>query len=190
MMPDPFTSATTVTATPPDIPIPTSGQFGKWDVYPMLWAETARISDRRQTANTLYLSVNSLLIGGIAFLAQQSQLQSFSLLIVQVVVALAGYVIARQWHRLLEKYRLLLKVRYETLEQIEEMPDFPGAVKMHVIERDRKELYGFSKIEEFIPQLFRLLYISGTLLLIAGTIAVRIHFGLWLSHYLSIPTLH
>jgi hypothetical protein len=180
MLPGAFTETETATR---------QGQFGKWDVYPLIWQETARISDRRQTANGLYLSINSLLLGGIALLAQQSQLQSFALLVVQVVVAVAGFLLANQWHKLLEKYRMLLKLRYATLESIEEMPDFPGAVKMYVLERDNKETYGFSRIEEFIPKLFRALYVIGTILLIAGTIAIRMGVGAWLSTHVNLPHL-
>ena len=48
--------------TPTNIGNSDLGRFGKFDVYPVLWQETACIADHRQTANTLYISVNSLLI--------------------------------------------------------------------------------------------------------------------------------
>lgn len=188
MMSDPFASAS-MAAVAPSAETPNPGQFGKWDVYPLIWQETARISDRRQTANSIYLSINSLLLGGIALLTQQSQLQSFALLIVQVVVAVAGFLLANQWHKLLEKYRLLLKMRYATLESIESMPGFPGAVQMYTVEHGNKDTYGFSRIEEFIPKLFRALYVIGTILLIAGTIAVKIGVGVWLAHHVNLPTI-
>jgi hypothetical protein len=179
-MPGAFTETETATR---------QGQFGKWDVYPLIWQETARISDRRQTTNSIYLSINSLLLGGIALLAQQSQLQSFALLVVQVVVAGAGFLLANQWYKILEKYRLLLKMRYATLESIEDMPGFPGAVKMYIIERGNTATYGFSRVEEFIPKLFRALYVLGTVLLIAGTVAVKMGVGAWLSRHVILPTL-
>lgn len=185
MMPDPFTSAPASVATA----VLYHGQFGKWDVYPLIWQETSKISDRRQAANTLYLSVNSVLLGAIALLAQQSKLQSISLLILEGFVALAGLFISSRWYRVLAKYQSLLKVRYKTLSDIEKMAGFPGAVSMFTIEDDHPETWGYSIIEQFLPRIFTWLYIIGTLLLIAGTIAVRIHFGLWLSHYISIPTL-
>ncbi len=165
------------------------GQFGTWDVYPLFVEDTAKITDRRQTANSLYLSINSLLVGAIAFLAQQGALTSTSLLVVQVFIAFAGYVISRQWHRLLEKYRAMLNFRYAQLQSIEEQPGFPGVLKMYQIESKTPSLFGFSNIEEFIPRLFRFLYVIGTLLLIAGTFAVKLHFGAWLAQFVSIPVL-
>lgn len=174
-----------------DSPAPV-GEFGTWDVYPLFVNDTSRISDRRQTANTLYLSINSLLVGGIAFLAQQSGLASVSLLIVQVVIAIAGLFLTRQWLAVLELYRRLLAFRYEKLRALENTEGFPGAIKMFQVEYTEsgdKKIFGFTRIEGFVPRLFRVLYIVGTLLLIAGTIAVKIHFGVWLSHYISIPPL-
>jgi len=184
MVPEPFGSAT-VTTTDPPYP----GQFGKWDVYPLIWQETTKISDRRQTANTLYLSVNSVLLGAIALLAQQSKLQSITLLVVEGFVAVAGLFISRRWYRVLAKYQSLLKVRYKTLAEIEKMSGFPGAVHMFEIEDQHPETWGFSAIEQALPRTFIWLYLLGTALLILGTIAVRMHLGIWLSHYISIPTL-
>lgn len=185
MMPDPFSSAMSSVATAE----PRQGQFGKWDVYPLIWRETSTISDRRQTANTLYLSVNSILLGAIALLAQQSKLQSISLLILEVFVAIAGLLISTRWNRVLAKYQSLLKVRYKTLSEIEAMPGFPGAVKMFTIEDQHPETWGYSAIEQFLPRTFTWLYVVGSLLFIGGTIAVRIHLGIWLMHYITIPTL-
>jgi hypothetical protein len=173
------------------------GQFGPWDVYPLFVTETARISDRRQIANTLYLSVNSLLVGAIAFLAQQSiqapHLQvSVSLLLVQAFLAIAGLLITRQWYRTLELYRRLLAFRYEKLRKIENMPGFPGVFKMYQVEDDEggdKKIFGFAKIEEFIPRLFRVLYVVSVALLVIGVIAIRIHFAAWLGQYIGVPLL-
>jgi hypothetical protein len=171
-----------------------AGQFGKWDMYPMMVQEAGRLADRRQIANTLFLSINSLLVGAIAVLAQQSGFASVSLLIVQVMIAAAGFLLSRQWLKLLELYRRLLDFRYAKLAQIEAMPGFPGALPVYTLESREggdkdTQMFGFGAVEEFIPKLFRVLYVIGTLLLIAGTIAVKIRFGAWLSHHISIPPL-
>ncbi len=173
------------------------GEFGTWDVYPVFVQDTAKITDRRQTTNTLYLSVNSLLIGAIAFLAQQSiqapHLQiSASLLIVQIFLAIAGLFLCRQWLKTLELYRRLLAFRYDKLRRLENMPGFPGAIKMYQVEDDEggdQKIFGFSKIEAFIPSLFRVLYFAAPILLFLGVVAIRIHLAAWLAQYISIPVL-
>src|SRR5258708_28219772 len=105
----------------PEIPGQTgeAGQFGKWDLYPLFVQEAGRLADRRQTANTLFLSINTLFLGGIAVLAQQSGLASVKLLILEIVIAVAGLFISRQWLRTLGLYRRILAFRYAKLPEIE-----------------------------------------------------------------------
>ncbi len=155
--------------------------FDKFDVYPVFIEDTARLSDRRQTTNNIYLSVNSVLLGVVAFLAQQGHLESFTFLIIEVFVAAAGFIIASQWHHLLRKYRELLSLRYRVLEEIENLPEFPGVAGMYA--REHKEnIGGFSDIEARIPRIFQGLYAVGSVALIAGTFIIRL--GL-VSHLIS-----
>lgn len=180
-----------------------SGQFGKWDVYWLWVQEAGRLADRRQLTNTLFLSINSLFVGAIAFLAQQSiqaaHLQiSVSLLLVQVVLAVAGFLLSRQWLKLLTLYINLLNFRYDKLKVVERMDGFPGAIAMYTLEdgHDGKDkngkpqpIFGFGKLEQFIPKLFGWLYVVAVLLLILGVVAIRIHFAAWLGQYISIPVM-
>src|SRR5215475_11577986 len=96
--------------------------------YELIVEDTARISDRRQTINNLYLSANSLLLGGSAILVQQgSQNTGFpSLLILPLV--LAGGFLCADWWRLLRNYRKLLNLRYDLSKEIEARDDFPGPI--------------------------------------------------------------
>jgi hypothetical protein len=181
------------------------GQFGTWDAYPLWVAEAGRLADRRQLTNTLFLSINSLFIGAIAFLAQQSiqsaHLQiSVSLLLVQIVLAVAGFLLSRQWRRLLKRYINILNFRYEKLREVEELPGFPGAIfpsssgpmgmyGLEAKEGELREIFGFGKLEQFIPKLFGVLYVVSVILLILGVVAIRIHFAAWLGQYISIPVL-
>jgi hypothetical protein len=176
-----------------------AGQFGKWDVYPLFVQEAGRLADRRQIANTLFLSINSVLVGAIAVLAQQSGLASVKLLILEIVIAVAGFLLSRQWLKLLKLYSRLLNYRFEKLALIEAMPGFPGALPMYTLERSEgrdlgsnkdKSIFGFGRTEEFIPKLFLWLYSLGPLLLIAGTFAVKLNFSGWLTQYISLPVLH
>src|SRR5262249_55072649 len=135
--------------------------------------------------------------GAVAVLAEQSiqaaHLQvSITLLLVQVLLAVAGYVLSHQWLKLLKLYSNLLRFRYQMLRDTESQPGFPGAIQMYLREDQegaKHKIFGFGELEEFIPSLFKFLYIVITLLLIIGVVAVRIHFGEWLAQYISIPVL-
>lgn len=143
------------------------------DVYVALIQDTAQISDRRQTMNNIYLSVNSVLLGALAILAQQSIVSSAVFLPVEIFIAIVGILIAGQWRSLLGKYKALLGLRYKTLMSIETKETFGSEFKMYSLEDKTPEVYGFSAIEARLPFIFQLIYVVGTLLLSLATLAAR-----------------
>lgn len=154
--------------------------------YSLLVKDTAKLSDRRQTINTLYLSANSILLGAVALLAAQSALKAGPLLLPAVLIALAGIPVCLDWRRLVRNARDLLKLRFELLHQIEELPGYSYPIKTYH-EEDRlykkpaagqKEHFGFSYIEINIPLVFIVLYvvaIAGSLLLEGPNIVSQLH---------------
>ena len=150
--------------------------FDANDVYPLFVQDTARLSDRRQSMNALYLSVNSLLLGAIALLAQQGGLTNILFLAAEFIIAVAGIIIAAQWRRLIDKYRDLLKLRYALLIEMENQKPFPSATKVYTSEAMEK-LYGFSEIERRLPMIFQWVYGTGTAGLLAGVLAVHFDIG-------------
>lgn len=147
--------------------------------YNLLVKDTAKLSDRRQTINTLYLSANSILLGGIALLAQQGVLRSGALLLPVVLIALAGIPVCLDWRKLVSNYKRLLNLRFEMLRQIEALPGFSYPIKTYHEESDKlykppeggqRVLFGFSNIEVNIPLVFIALYIIAIL----GAIALEI----------------
>jgi len=148
-----------------------------FDVYKVLVQDTAHISDRRQTMNNIYLSVNAILLGALAVLVQQGHLTSFLFLTVEVFVSLAGIIIAAQWRALITTYKSLLRLRYETLEEIEKTLDIPDIAKIYTLEHKvsdtNKKLYGYSDIERRLPGIFQWFYGAGLFLLVLATFAAR-----------------
>lgn len=136
--------------------------------YNLLVKDTAKLSDRRQIINTLYLSANSILLGGIALLAQQAVLKGGILLIPVVLIAVAGIPLCFDWRKLLLNYKNLLALRFRMLRRIEEGPDFAYPIKTYREESEtlynkpeggQKVLFGFSNIEVNIPWVFIGLYL-------------------------------
>ncbi|MFI5274013.1 MAG: hypothetical protein ACHQ4H_13345 [Ktedonobacterales bacterium] len=146
----------------------------------MLVQDTAKLSDRRQIINTLYISANSVLLGGIALLVEQSSLKNGALLLPVLLVAIAGTPLCLDWRRLILNYKALLDLRFKMLVRLEAMPDFTGAIKTYTEEGEKlynrktdggqSVLFGFSRIEVNIPIVFICLY----LFTIAGIIALGI----------------
>lgn len=137
--------------------------------YNLLVKDTAKLSDRRQIINTLYLSANSILLGGIALLAQQAVLRSGILLIPVALIAIAGVPLCFDWRKLLLNYKNLLALRFDMLRRIEEEPDFAYPIKTYREESEtlyskpaggQKVLFGFSNVEVNIPWFFIGLYLA------------------------------
>lgn len=155
--------------------------------YNLLVKDTAKLSDRRQIINTLYLSANSVLLGGIALLAQQGVLKTGALLIPVVLVAFAGIPLCLDWRKLLLNYKNLLDLRFDMLRRIEKMPDFAYPIQTYQEESEKlynkpeggqKVLFGFSNVEVNIPLVFIALYsaaIVGSLILEYPNVVSLLH---------------
>jgi hypothetical protein len=153
--------------------------------YKLLMQDTARLSDRRQTVNNIYLSVNSVLLGGIALLVSQEDpdLKSLLVLVIVLVIALAGSIICGDWQRLVRSYKELLNLRFEMLKSIESIESFPYPVQIYhqedaALYRHEKlgkyvAPFGFSAVEVKLPSVFRNLYLISGLFLFAATLLVR-----------------
>lgn len=142
-------------------------------IYSLFVRDTARLSDRRQALNAIYISVNSVLMGAVALLIQLASTVSAVFVAVEIFVALAGLLITRQWAKTIEKYRSLLAFRYQKLIAMEADLDLDEQHKMYSREAEQK-LYGFSEIERQLPRTFRWLYVIGVALLLLTTIASRL----------------
>lgn len=170
-------SAPVASPPPPTPPTPTQRiQVDGWDEYKMFVEDTQRLSDRRQAANNIYLSVNSLLLGAVALLVQLGGLSQPVFLPIVILIAIAGFFICGDWLRLLLSYRQLLNVRFGVLKEREKR--FDGSFTMYHIE-DREMGYsdpqqGFWRIEINLPTVFRFVYAVGVLILTIATV-----YGQW-----------
>lgn len=147
--------------------------------YSLLVKDSAKLSDRRQTINALYLSANSILLGAIAVLAAQSGLKAGILLLPAVLIAFAAIPLCLDWRKALLNYKRLLDLRFDMLRRIEALPEFTYPIKTYIEESDKlytkaqggqAVLFGFSRIEVNIPPVFIALYVVAIL----GAIALEI----------------
>jgi hypothetical protein len=149
------------------------------DQYQILVEDTARLSDRRQTVNNLYLSANSLLIGGVALLVQQNQKNTFTIFLILLII-IAGLVICYDWRRLINTYSELVKVRISMLKQLEDKFTVADLVDVYHKEdqlydpklrreQNKPPVFGFSRIERNLPRLFTGIYV----LIVVGLVVLE-----------------
>lgn len=169
----------------PDSPEPRHHTVSPFKMYSLFVRDTSRLSDRRQALNSIYISVNAVLMGAVAVLIQLGSTVSAVFIAVEVFVALAGLLITRQWSKTIEKYRSLLAFRFHMLIEMEARLDIDDNLKMYSREAD-KALYGFSDIERKLPRTFSWLYVAGVALLLLTTAISR----LGLFHALHLALVH
>lgn len=134
-----------------------------FEQYKLIVEDSARLSDRRQTINNLYLSANSLLLGGVAVLVQLSQLKNPLEILLIVLIAVAGSALCLDWRRVVPQYKRLLDLRFSILREMEESATFPAPQKVYVTESaklyNQKGLFAnFSDVESNIPVVFLVIY--------------------------------
>jgi hypothetical protein len=133
--------------------------------YELLLEDTARITDRRHNTNTLYLSANSLLLGGTALLAQRSGGADGLSLFLVVVIAGAGLLLCHDWRLIVLGYQRMIRLRFGMLEELEADPAV-GPIRIFVTQREqmakilgRHAKGGFSGIEAQVPRIFQSTYV-------------------------------
>ena len=143
----------------------------KFNEYKMFVDDTARFTDRRQNVSNLYVTVNSLILTAIAFLVKDANLQQIWVLFFSIPLIVAGHYVSSWWKQLLNKYKLLNRLRFDILWEMEEDDELNGIKQVY--HRESEELYprdeqgniidgkglNFSDLENKLPDLFIKLYI-------------------------------
>lgn len=123
-----------------------------------------RVSQRRQTANSFYLSVNTLLVGGSAYLGTLEP-STRSML----VITIAGVAICALWFQNIQSYKTLNDAKFGVINDIEtrlaEQP-FHDEWKLLDPDMDGIRHKPFHKVEGVVPWVFALVYLTQALALV------------------------
>ena len=130
------------------------------DLYKMYVASADKISDRRQTANTFFVSLNSTIIGLVGYL-NLSQDTKTSGVYMFALVAMAGMLICYMWYSLIRSYKNMNSGKFQVINAIERMlPLRPYDAEWIALEHGKnpKRYLEFSRVEANIPLIFFLLH--------------------------------
>ncbi|MEO1987641.1 MAG: hypothetical protein ABGX47_13510 [Martelella sp.] len=122
------------------------------EIYKMLVEMADRVSQRRQSANSFYLTVNTAIIGGTAYLSQSTfgQLSKWA-------VSCAGIAICILWIRAVVSYKSLNAAKFEVITALEErLPVSPYRDEWTIldVDGDGKRHKPFHKTEVLVPIVF------------------------------------
>ena len=128
-----------------------------------------KISERRQTANTFFLAINSAIVTMLGIVwPRAGGLIGMSW---YVIIGLAGLILCYSWYRLLRSYRDLNSGKFRVVHAIEKyLPIRPYDAEWTSIGRGQNpRLYlPFTHIETTVPWVFFLLYIALIVIVVVG----------------------
>lgn len=126
------------------------------DMYKLYLEMTDRISQRRSSANTWFLTLNTALLTAIGLFLTKN-IHSF----IFVLISIAGIVVCYQWHRLIISYKQMNTGRFNVILAIEEMLPLKiySAEWIALGEGKDPEIYKpFTDVEKRVPIVFGWLY--------------------------------
>jgi len=125
-----------------------------------LYLEMAdRISQRRQTANSFFLTINTALVGIVGYLSlgrATPGVDSF------VAVGLAGMVLCYTWYRIIRSYKDLNTAKFKVVHEMEKLlPLRPYDAEWDAVGRGQdSNLYKpFTHVEIMVPWVFFTLHL-------------------------------
>lgn len=121
------------------------------DQYKLYVEMADRLSQRRTSANSYFLSINSAILAFAGYLTSKGSAEYLWLL------AIAGVLLCALWRNVITSYRNLNTAKWEVVQQIEErLPISPYAAEWEAVEHGKNpKLYRpLSHIEGIVPWVF------------------------------------
>ncbi|WP_193559183.1 RipA family octameric membrane protein [Shewanella donghaensis] len=125
--------------------------------YKIYLSSAENISNRRQSSNTFFVTLNTTLISLITYInlgATENQNYYWA-------VSLIGIIISFMWYRIIRSYKDINTAKFKVINEIEkELPISPYKAEWELLGRgnDSKVYLPFTKIEAYIPWAFSLLH--------------------------------
>lgn len=143
---------------------PIKVEAGKMEIYQLLVEMADRVSQRRQSANSFYLSINTVLAGAFAYAGSTEPSPSTVL-----IIAVAGVAICSLWLMSISSYRTLNSAKYSVICELEKslpIQAYTDEWSLLDPDSDGKRHRPFHKVEAIVPWVFGLIYTTQAILLI------------------------
>jgi len=123
------------------------------EIYKIYLEMADRISSRRQSANSFFLTINTAIVGFVGYV----QLGTKKSADYYFLVGIAGMVICYIWYRLIKSYKNINSGKFKVVHEIEKnLPMSPYDAEWEILGRGKNpKLYlPFTKIEMRVPWVF------------------------------------
>ena len=125
------------------------------EIYKTYLQMADKISDRRQSANSYFLTINTVIVGLISYLSFGTDTKNSDPY--YILVSIAGMVICYYWYRLIRSYKDLNSGKFKVVHEIENLlPISPFDDEWEKLGRgkDKSKYLPFTKIEMRVPWVF------------------------------------
>lgn len=129
------------------------------EIYRLYVEMADKISERRQSANSFFLTVNTAIVAIVSYVqlgADAGMQKDF-----YGIVSLAGMTLCYMWYRLIRSYKDMNTGKFKVIHQIEQnLPLAPYDAEWEALGRgeDRKLYWPFTHIEKNVPWVFFFLH--------------------------------
>jgi hypothetical protein len=132
--------------------------------YQIFLEQANKLTERRQSVTTTYLTVNGALIGVVALLLKDVKITELAQIASVLVLLIAGIIACALWRRIIIQYSMLLRWWYEQLRRLEDTMSSDH----RLLTREYQELYaaesskarvGLTRYETRLTWVFTALYI-------------------------------
>ncbi|MBW3660536.1 MAG: hypothetical protein KY397_02740 [Gemmatimonadetes bacterium] len=138
--------------------------MNKFLEYRLFVESTQFLTERRQSATQVYVTVNTLIFAVLGFLLTDTPTEGAILAVVSGALVASGIGASIVWLRTIDGYRKLIGWRYDQLMDMERDPDFDCC---GMFTREYEDFFGpegggkpFSSMEAWLPKLFIVVYIA------------------------------
>ncbi|MDX2139680.1 MAG: hypothetical protein SF123_16460 [Chloroflexota bacterium] len=133
-----------------------------FEQYKLYIESTDKISERRNLANSFFLTLNTLLLGAIGLLAERFlEMPTVFLLVLPMLTA--GLILCYAWWRIIRSYRQLNTGKFKVIEQMENLLPLRTYVKAEwnaLGQGENPRVYlPLTQLETWVPSAFAILYI-------------------------------
>ena len=130
-------------------------RFHYLEIYKLYVGMADKISERRQAANSFFLTINTVIVGLISYLQLGQTVETAS--IFYLIIGTAGMIICYAWYRLVLSYKQLNSGKFKVIHLIEQnLPLAPYDAEWEMLGRgeDAKKYLPFTHVEIFVPWVF------------------------------------
>lgn len=125
------------------------------EIYKIYLQMADKISDRRQSANSYFLTINTVIVGLISYISFGGNIKNSDSF--YMLASIAGMIICYSWYRLIRSYKDLNSGKFKVVHEIEKLlPISPFDDEWEKLGRgkDKSKYLPFTKIEIRIPWIF------------------------------------